>query len=505
VNFPAYFIEKRSICSGQIYAEPHKSYDKVTQTFCFGDTDVESRLQHKLGMTGICHPNLYKNEGDFMQTVKIGERGTLVQYVQLALTRAGFPTEIDGIFGRRTCSALQAFQEERGLPLNCGADTAVWRELVPYLKGYRVHVVESGDTYTALAERYGSTAAWIRQANPEEPEDNLKEGSLLNIPFDFPLVPVNVNYSSMLNRYVVEGLAIRYPFLTRGSIGQSVMGRTIPVIRMGTGKTEIFYNAAFHANEWITTPVLLKFVEDFAQAYAESRVNKNAGRIGGVSAEKLFAAYRLSVVPMVNPDGVDLVTGIIAPESEYSREYALAAQIGADYPQIPFPSGWKANIRGVDLNLQFPAGWENAKEIKYAQGYTGPAPRDFVGNAPLSEPESKAVYDFTLAHDFALILAYHTQGEVIYWKYLDYEPKGSREIARYFGEVSGYLVEETPYASGFAGYKDWFIENYMRPGYTIEAGLGQNPLPLSQFERIYEDNLGILVGGMTQSGVAGGD
>ena len=87
---------------------------------------------------------------------------------------------------------------------------------------------------------------------------------------------------------------------------------------------------------------------------------------------------------------------------------------------------------------------------------------------------------------------------MIYWRYLNYEPAGSREIAQYFSEVSGYAVEETPQESGYAGYKDWFIQDYNRPGYTIEAGIGQNPLPLSQFGQIYEDNRGILLGGMTQ-------
>ncbi|MBO5857325.1 MAG: gamma-D-glutamyl-meso-diaminopimelate peptidase, partial [Clostridia bacterium] len=71
-------------------------------------------------------------------------------------------------------------------------------------------------------------------------------------------------------------------------------------------------------------------------------------------------------------------------------------------------------------------------------------------------------------------------------------------IAEYFYEVSGYAVEETPYASGFAGYKDWFIETYNRPGYTIEIGIGMSPLPLSQFPGIYKDNIGILVGGITE-------
>ena len=39
---------------------------------------------------------------------------------------------------------------------------------------------------------------------------------------------------------------------------------------------------------------------------------------------------------------------------------------------------------------------------------------------------------------------------------------------------------------------------YDKPGYTIEAGLGTNPLPMSQFEKIYRDNIGILLGGMTE-------
>ena len=147
----------------------------------------------------------------------------------------------------------------------------------------------------------------------------------------------------------------------------------------------------------------------------------------------------------------------------------------------------------MDLNLQFPAGWLNAKAIKYAMGYNKPSPRDFVGYGPLTEPEALALYNFTLVHDFRLILAYHTQGEVIYWKYADYLPEDSQEIGERFAEASGYLLDITPPESAFAGYKDWFIQEYNRPGYTVETGLGENPLPLSQFEKIYRDNIGILV------------
>ena len=152
----------------------------------------------------------------------------------------------------------------------------------------------------------------------------------------------------------------------------------------------------------------------------------------------------------------------------------------------------------MDLNLQFPAGWENARKIKFGQGYTKPAPRDFVGYGPLTEPEALAIYNFTLIHDFKLILAYHTQGEVIYWKFANYLPENSEEIGKKFAKVSGYTLDITPPESSFAGYKDWFIQEYNRPGYTIEAGLGKNPLPISQFDKIYNDNIGILVLGAVQ-------
>ncbi len=424
-----------------------------------------------------------------MEVLRFGSRGTWVAYLQLALVRAGYTNlSTDGVFGARTLDAVRDFQQKNGLSPDGVVGRRTWGKLLPYLKGYTTHTVRSGDTFFKIAQTYGTNMRRIMLANPTADPLRLQIGTVLYVPFDFALVPTTVAYSSFLNAWLIEGLSVRYPFLQTGSIGQSVMGKEIPYIRFGNGAKEVFYNAAHHANEWLTTPVLLQFTEQYAESYV------SGGEIGGALAAKLFREYSLYLVPMVDPDGVDLVTGVLTSGGFYNR----ARQIADDYPQISFPNGWKANISGVDLNLQYPANWEEAKRVKFEQGFTSPAPRDFVGTAPLVAPESYAVFQFTRVHNFRLILAYHSQGEIIYWKYLDYEPARSREIADYFGKVSGYAVEETPFASGFAGYKDWFIETYDRPGYTIEVGIGQSPLPVEQFPKIYRDNLGILVGGMTQ-------
>ena len=293
-------------------------------------------------------------------------------------------------------------------------------------------------------------------------------------------VPITAASCDRMIREIVK----KYPFCRTELLTSSAFQRPIRTLVIGRGQRKVIFTAAHHANEWITALVLLKFGEEFAEAVARS------GQIFGRDAAALARQTTIYMVPLVDPDGVDLVVGAIAPGTP---QYRIAQQFARDYPSIPFPSGWKANLLGVDLNLQYPAGWLQAREIKFSQGFTSPAPRDYVGRAPLNQQESRALAGYTEFVDPALVLAYHTQGEEIYWQFEDYEIPGARELGEEFARVSGYALAETPYASSFAGYKDWFIQYFRRPGYTIEAGLGENPLPLSQFDKIYGDNLGILV------------
>lgn len=373
-----------------------------------------------------------------MKVLRQGSQGPMVEFLQNLLIRLGFYFgNIDGIFGAATRQSVLRMQENFGLTPDGIVGAKTWNALKPYYSG-------------ALGF----------------------------------IVPTNISYSYEILKINLNTLKDLYPFIEISNVGKSVLGNDIPVIKIGNGQNEVFYSASFHANEWICSPLLMKFLADYCYCY------QNNLNIYGYNARSLYANSTIYIMPMVNPDGVNLVTGEINPNSSL---YTNTKLIADNYPEIPFPDGWKANIRGVDLNLQFPAGWEQAKQIKYSQGVISPAPRDFVGYGPLTEPESLAVYNFTLEHNFRLVISFHTQGKVIYWQFQNFLPEDSFYIGTQFANSSGYSLEETPFNSSFAGYKDWFILFYNRPGYTVECGLGDNPLPISQFDEIYNDILGIFV------------
>ena len=298
-----------------------------------------------------------------------------------------------------------------------------------------------------------------------------------------PIVNTGVPITAASCERMIREIVVAYPFCRTETIISTAFQRPISTLVIGTGPRKVLFTAAHHANEWITALVLLKYAEDLAEAI------RTDGILFGQKARDMAEAVTIYMIPMVNPDGVDLVVGAIEPGN---IQYDLAQRLAQDYPAIPFPNGWKANLLGVDLNLNYPAGWLQAREIKFSQGYTRPGPRDYVGRAPLDQLETKALAEFTEFLDPALVLAYHSQGKEIYWQFRDYSVPGAKELGEVMAKVSGYTLAEVPYESAFAGYKDWFIQNFRRPGYTIEVGSGVNPLPLNQFPEIYRDNVPLL-------------
>ena len=340
--------------------------------------------------------------------------------------------------------------------------------------GYQIR---QGDSFWQIAQNRNIQLTALLLANPDLNPNALQIGQTIRIPQQITWRIINgqqsYTYSIMIND--LNKLLDAYPFLQSSAIGHSVLGHEIPEILIGNGTKRIHYNGSFHANEWITTPIILTFLNDYLLALT------NQHTIRGISTLPLYQQTSLSIVPMVNPDGVNLVIQG-PPEDEALRNQLINWNNGSNNF-----SDWKANIHGVDLNDQFPAKWE----LESARNPKTPGPRDYGGERPLSEPEAIAMADLTRKRDFARVLAFHTQGRVIYWGFENLEPPESKILVNEFSRVSGY--EPINSAGSYAGYKDWFIQDWRRPGFTVELGSGTNPLPISQFDDIYEEALGIFL------------
>jgi len=342
------------------------------------------------------------------------------------------------------------------------------------------YVIKQGDSLWQIAQQQNVQLDAILLANLGIMPNQLQIGQTILVPqrLTWRLIDGKQNYDYDMMIRDIKKLQAAYPFLQNNSIGSSVLERQIPEILIGSGSKRVHYNGSFHANEWITTPIIMTFLNDYLLALT------NQTTIRGLSMGPLYAQTTLSIVPMVNPDGVNLVING-PPDNEVLKNKLIAWNNNS----TNF-SGWKANINGVDLNDQFPAKWE----LESARNPQTPGPRDYGGEAPLTQPEAIAMADLTRRSNFVWVLAFHTQGKVIYWGFENLEPPESQTMVEEFSRVSGY--EPVQSANSYAGYKDWFIQDWRRPGFTVELGSGINPLPLRQFDDIYQQALGIFLAGL---------
>lgn len=357
-------------------------------------------------------------------------------------------------------------------------------------------------TLDVLSLHFKMPIELIRKANPSLKSDEIEKGEMVHIPgwykqmeadsaLDLTLdYPDELKYANRITKPIIDSkkeydffqlerdlaqLQSHYPFIRKREIGRSVLDFPIYELLIGSGDKMVHMNGSFHANEWITSAVMMKWLEDYVKRVVKGETYE------GREARDLFEQLTISFVPMVNPDGVNLV---LKPSS--IPEEALQQAVEINEGKSDF-SQWKANIRGVDLNNQYPAYWEIEKERKIPKA---PAPRDFPGNAPLTEPEARAMALLVEESNFDCVVAFHTQGEEIYWGYLNYEPKRAAKIVNEFKRVSGYKPVRN--IDSHAGFRDWFVYKYRKPGFTVELGNGVNPLPLSQFDEIYEKSKGIF-------------
>ncbi len=255
-------------------------------------------------------------------------------------------------------------------------------------------------------------------------------------------------------------------------MGKSVLGRKIPVLTVGKQVGSTLFVAATHGSEWLTSLVALRFFEEVCEALEHGKT------LCGINIGAAISKRGFAVVPVLNPDGVNI--NILGAKAAFSSEKRIERLAKDDFEH------WNANARGVDINHNFGAGWNILHEQERKNKIFGPAPRQYGGPRPFSEPETRAICGFISTFDIKRLWSFHSQGEEIYWYYGSGTPMISRDIAEEFAASCGY---KTAFPFGMAshgGLKDWFIEKFGRPGFTVEIGKGENPLPFSDFDEIYE-------------------
>ena len=284
---------------------------------------------------------------------------------------------------------------------------------------------------------------------------------------DFIMPPTAEN----VEKYIKQ-ITKTHPCSKSFCIGKTVLGRKIRVLSIGkTGCSTLFVGAT-HGSEWLTSLVVLRFFEEVCRTF------EHGEKICGINLAYALQKRGFSVIPVLNPDGVEI--NIRGKQALLSGGKQIERLSKGDYVR------WNANSKGVDINHNFGAGWEILHKAERENGIFGPAPRQYGGPRPFSEPETRAVCGFCSTFDVQRLYSFHSQGEEIYWYYGPKTPIISRDIAEEFASSCGYRVTKPEGMASHGGLKDWYIENFSRPGFTVEIGIGENPLPIGDFEKIYQ-------------------
>ena len=266
---------------------------------------------------------------------------------------------------------------------------------------------------------------------------------------------------------ILTRLTERYgQFLTKLPIGVSSMGRKIYCLKLGFARESMLYVASVHGNEYITTSVLLRFLEDMCYHLIKE------SDFCGINMNRALFTRSLYFVPMLNPDGCQIAL--------HGTDDIYLQKLCEGNFKI-----WKANGRGVDINHNFAADWDKLKEIELSYGIDSPTFGKYGGEYSESEPETVALCTLCRLINPRHVIALHTQGEEIYYGYRN-KNEEERRMAEIFAMTSGYTLSRPDYLSSCGGFKDWFCQTFHRPGFTFECGRGVNPLPKSDILPIYK-------------------
>ena len=264
--------------------------------------------------------------------------------------------------------------------------------------------------------------------------------------------------------------------ITAEALTDTVDGRKLYVVRVVDEKAphHILIQCAMHAREIMTSALGGSLMRDMIDQFPEG--------IDGVCVH---------ILPLVNPDGQAIA--LYGPNALHDPALAgdVRRWIGSDSAR-----DWKANARGVDLNRNFDAGW---------QALTGRTPGGmrYRGPQPVSEPESRALVDYTARYAFDCTVSIHSHGSLIYWMgAMPQIEARTRSLAQAVSAITGYPMVTSESSVEKGGFKDWALEAAGIPSVTVEIGALDSVGSLQEYSAIAL-RFGTLIQGLAAWAVNG--
>lgn len=280
-----------------------------------------------------------------------------------------------------------------------------------------------------------------------------------------------ITWEDLMER--VEGYRGKYDFVSVKTVGRSFRGREIPMLSIGNGSRKILYVGAHHGAEGITSAILMHYIDEAVQLILSGK------RVGGADGDLLIKTRRMDIIPMLNPDGVEISVNGVA-ESDIMYERLLRMNGGSD----DF-TAWQANGRGVDLNHNYNDMFMDYKVMERNMGIYGGCRSKYSGEYPESEPESAAICHYIRSERPCHIISLHSQGEELYYESRGFALPQSVKNGVIAQRLTGYRMKKTEGTAASGGLLDWVTRECGIPCLTVECGKGRNPLPEENMMGIY--------------------
>ncbi len=278
----------------------------------------------------------------------------------------------------------------------------------------------------------------------------------------------STEYTDRSLKKKIYELKERYDFLETFSVGQSVMGREIAGIKIGSGEYRLF-TAGFSGTERLGTNLLLTFAEEVCAC-----LNNNLP-FAGINLNKALKGKGIIIVPRVNPDGTEISLCGPSAAGKLAKEIRRISKNDTE--------AWRANLRGVEINRNFSPSWESLKAEERKNGIHRPSPYGYGGAFPQSEPETAALMGLCDKFEFKYSISLLGGNSVIGWRYKEKTPQNSEKMASLLASYSGFDFSDRKNELQSGSFKDYFINAFNRPAFNVYI----KDQGVHTCQKIYED------------------